>query len=260
MSAKTCSKCGGQGGPRYSRGMCNNCYQMWYRRQTAYGRFEGIFIPSGPVLEHLEKLDRAGIGNGRIGDLAGISRRTVQRLRSSETCRRGTAAKILAIPVPNGPMSEERAGGARISPLGTVRRLRALTAAGYTLKILGERLGTTYQAVAAVQSGRQRYVTVRLARSVAQLFDQLQMIPGPSRSAQLRAQRLGWALPLQWDEDRIDDPKARPFKHASADWMSEYVRLRARGYTQKKVADLMGIHQSSLNKRLQRSREHQEVA
>jgi predicted DNA-binding protein (UPF0251 family) len=53
------------------------------------------------------------------------------------------------------------------------------------------------------------YVTRSTAARVARLYDLLSMRPGPSPIAKRRALAKGWAPPLAWDDDTIDDPRAR---------------------------------------------------
>lgn len=259
MSEKFCAKCGKPTKRWLTRGMCGACYQTWLSRQKAYGRFESAFVPVGPVLAHLNELNRAGLGSARIAELAGVPRRTVQALthsRVSGTCWRSRADAILSVPVPTGPLDDALADGAQIPSAGTVRRLRALTASGYTASDLAQRLGMHFQVVSRIQRGGQPGVTVRIARAVADLFDQLQMTPGPSEHAKTRARQLGWALPLEWDEDAIDNPSAKPFKQALSDqdFTLEYGKLRARGYGNDQIAALLGVHPRSLQKRLWRAR------
>ena len=46
---------------------------------------------------------------------------------------------------------------------------------------------------------------------MAALYDELWNTPGGSAQSERIAARHGWALPIEWDDDRIDDPKARPY-------------------------------------------------
>ncbi|WP_205859648.1 helix-turn-helix domain-containing protein, partial [Phycicoccus flavus] len=53
-------------------------------------------------------------------------------------------------------------------------------------------------------------VTVQRWREVRDVYDRLSMTPGPSPETRGWAVKLGYAPPLAWDEDTIDDPTATP--------------------------------------------------
>lgn len=57
---------------------------------------------------------------------------------------------------------------------------------------------------------RQERVRGPRAAMIARIFDDLHMIPGPSKHATQFAKAKGWLPPLAWDEDTIDDPASVP--------------------------------------------------
>jgi hypothetical protein len=92
-----------------------------------------------------------------------------------------------------------------VDATGTRRRLQALIAIGWPRRALAERLGTRPANIL-----RQRRVRAGTARRVARVYDQLSMTPGPDPRCAEAARRRGWAPPLAWDDDQIDDPRAQP--------------------------------------------------
>lgn len=105
---------------------------------------------------------------------------------------------------------DKLAGKARmVDATGTRRRIQALTAAGWDHTTIAVRLGLAGRS--SVQ-GMLRYQRVRLttAQRVGRLYDQLAGQPGPSVRAAFQARQYGYAPPLAWDEDTIDDPAAGP--------------------------------------------------
>lgn len=100
---------------------------------------------------------------------------------------------------------------------GTVRRLRALCALGYTCADLAPHLGVTAGRVSQITAGRQQQVTRDTATAVRRLYDQFSM-QLPDHPAWLlgRTRRTaaakGWVPPLAWDDHEIDDPDARPYR------------------------------------------------
>lgn len=90
------------------------------------------------------------------------------------------------------------------------RRIHALAAIGWTYDDLAPRLGVTGQNVGYLASRSSGMVQRGIAHRVIRLYDELSMTPGPSNIARLRALSRGWAPPLLWDDDTIDDPNASP--------------------------------------------------
>lgn len=98
-----------------------------------------------------------------------------------------------------------------IGAVGTQRRLQALAFMGWDLTSISARTGVTENVLLHVRSGKQTRVKAAAAARVAAVFDKVSMTPGPSkRTATIATRRYGWAPPLAWDDDTIDDPTATP--------------------------------------------------
>lgn len=97
--------------------------------------------------------------------------------------------------------------------IGTLRRLRALCALGWSTEHLAAELGVIRSAVNNLMIYRDgRTVRPSTANAVAALYDRLSMTPGPSELSRSRAAAKGWAPPLAWDDDEdMDDPKTKPY-------------------------------------------------
>lgn len=106
----------------------------------------------------------------------------------------------------------ERLRGRRrlIDPTGTQRRLQALAALGWPQETLGARLGMRTADIGRISRGEPTRVRSVVAERVCQLYDELSMTPGPSTLSVQRARAKGWAPPLAWDDEAIDDPTATP--------------------------------------------------
>jgi hypothetical protein len=117
-----------------------------------------------------------------------------------------------------------RLDAAYVDPTGTRRRLRALGAIGYPLRSLGVEIGWTSNL------GRLIWGNQRVHRSTAQLvkdaYERLSGTPGPSQRARKAAKRAGYAPPLAWDDDTIDDPDATPNFGAEHDDIVDEVAVR----------------------------------
>lgn len=106
-------------------------------------------------------------------------------------------------------------GGRVLYPgVGVARRLQALARIGWSSPKLAERLGLTRQAVDQLRNGTARpTLTPRTVMAISALYDELWATTptgGYSERTRCYAERMGWAPPLAWDDDGIDDPAAKP--------------------------------------------------
>lgn len=99
-------------------------------------------------------------------------------------------------------------GALSVDAAGTQRRLRALAAIGWSFVELGHRLGMGGCVVSRIAVANSR-VLLATAEKVSALYDELSMIPGGNKTVVTRARMKGWAPPLAWDDDSIDDPSAK---------------------------------------------------
>lgn len=249
----------------------NRVEASWRNRQILYGRWQP-YVDAQPVREHLRTLAAAGIGWRRAAGLARVSTGAVSRILygspgqrpPSQRVRPHTAAAILAVT----PSSDQLAAGALTDSTGSKRRLQALVATGWSQARLARELGLTGANFGAMLRCDQ--VTAGTARAVSELYDQLWDQPPPehdqrARIAASRARRYaaerGWAPPLAWDDDLIDDPGAgpaegwkRPAKRRSADLADEAQELfRRDGYTREHAAARLGVAPSTLDMALRRA-------
>ena len=106
---------------------------------------------------------------------------------------------------------------------GTRRRLQALHRVGWSSQEIGDRLGVTRIAVNNLMR-REGPVRRSTAERIAALYDQVWDQVPPVRTGKAagvrprdmaRAAALGWALPMQWDDETIDDPAATPWTDAA---------------------------------------------
>lgn len=101
---------------------------------------------------------------------------------------------------------------ALVDATGSRRRIHALQAAGYPLEMIVAALGyrSGRHALSPLLSPRRQQIRRERAEQITALYERWSRLPGPSRSARLRAQSAGHAAPAQWRGRDIDDPTARP--------------------------------------------------
>lgn len=114
-------------------------------------------------------------------------------------------------------------GPLQVDPTGTQRRIRALVAIGWKYAEIGERVGVSAARIGHLASGQWSKIYPRTAATVAAVYDDMCMTvpqdPAVLRRGQIRvrdrqrrlAASRGWAPPLAWDDDKIDDPTAKPY-------------------------------------------------
>lgn len=196
-------------------------YAVHRNRLIAYGRWDP-YVDAGPVRAHIEQLQAAGIGWKRVARLAGLAPSTVEKILygapyrgmgPSKRIRHATADKILSVQVG----IEALGGAAVVDATGARRRLQALVAIGWSQSKLASRLGMERSNFGALfERGQMRAETVRAIRD---LYDELWSTLPPqeehrdkiaaNRARRYAAER-GWAPPMAWDDDTIDDPAAEP--------------------------------------------------
>lgn len=187
----------------------------------AYGRYDVGRVPIEPIQEHIRHLQANGISVKQLAKLTGLSLSTLGAIiwgrheRAGQTYTRvtkPTAAKILAIQ----PRPESMAAGRPIDATGTRRRLQALMTLGYSKQELGRRLQVTPSNMTSLMKRDQ--VTASTARKSTALYDQLWNTPRVGTDHRTRisisrtlryAQTNGHLPPMAWDDDTIDNPKAR---------------------------------------------------
>lgn len=107
-------------------------------------------------------------------------------------------------------------GPQMVDSIGVVRRLRALGALGWTSTEIAAHCRFSPDYVARLRGGASKRVLMATALTVYDVYAELADRLGPSSIARRRAARVGWAPPLAWDGDTIDDPDAVPFTAVAA--------------------------------------------
>jgi hypothetical protein len=108
--------------------------------------------------------------------------------------------------------------GLLVPRCSVTRRLEALHAVGWSETAIAARLGVTKQAVNDLRTHPGQHVTVETAADIAAVYDELWNQQATGRTVNRTrnwAAGKGFAPPLAWDDDRIDDPSASPMLDAA---------------------------------------------
>ncbi len=171
-----------------------------------------VVIDAAPAWAYIDTLTAEGWNLTRIAEASGITDDTL-RLRLPRMHRDRIRA-VLA--VTREQMYANAPDNAQVPAVGAQRRIQALQTIGWTSRhITGSscmagqimwrgsrdaRAGDRAELRLTIQAGTWR--------RVRDAYDRLAMEPGPCQRSRKRGAALGWAPPLAWDDDEIDDPKA----------------------------------------------------
>jgi hypothetical protein len=239
------------------------------RKELAYGRWDNGRTAVGPVLQHIAALNAAGVSTRALATRTGVGVTSLQTMKG----RRGRgprqwvtkelAAAVLAVQVPGAAdVPAMIPGRALVDATGTRRRAQALMAIGYTQTDILGRIGRAYAVGYRLWHSRQQQVHAETAEKVAAIYDELAMTTPPdswvTRRARRHASRRGWAPPLAWDDDTIDDPAAAPAPwqrgaEPQNDWIDHVVECREFGWTDERIAASLGLQVESLGRRFDRA-------
>lgn len=187
-----------------------------WRARAKTGDVDAWVLNTTPAREHVDALHKMGMPLGLIAERAGVSGRCITELlayRSSQLTPYVNDALLGVTYVAPKPRAVDH-----VDPTGTRRRIQALIAIGWTFDDLAAQMGFSDRNLSRTIGAS--FVTVRVERTVRDVYDRLwHVVPADSigsRRARRRAHVEGWLPPLAWDDDIIDDPKAKPDMKAIA--------------------------------------------
>ncbi len=144
---------------------------------------------------------------------------------------------------------------ARHDSIGTARRLQALMAIGYSQGQLSREVGIHQSYISKLMRNSRGRVNADTHNRVVAVYDRLSMTPGPCQQARNKAHRRGWAPPLAWDEDTIDQPDAQPARAHRQRWVpwdERYYELRELGYSDLEILGKLKIEPESMLRQMAR--------
>lgn len=251
-------------GCRCTRCRAANAAAANRRRMAINAGRHQFMVDAEPVRQHVLAIQHAGLSYQRIAQLAGVSREIVGRLLYGSPStgvpptRRlpgRTAKALLAVRITQLPPH------GWVPAIGTQRRLRALAAIGWSAAQLADQFGagtTKHPLTQLMRAGADRRVTVATALRVREIYDELWnvdpvtagAIPGLARLVRDRSASKGWAPPMAWDDDTIDDPAAEPDRGdetaRSLALFEDSEELLAEGFTLAQAAERLGISKNTL--------------
>lgn len=190
-------------------------------------------VPAEPTRVHIGRLLLAGVSVREMAEQSGAAHTTISRIRSGAamTIWRSTADAVLGIRLPE----MARPGGLSYVPaVGSVRRLQALAARGFTLTAVAGALECSTRLVFMVRSGKRRSVHVETHQAVARLYERWWnadpvengVAPDRVKACIGNARQHGWASSGHWDDEALDDPAGFPDWTGACGTSKGYTRHR----------------------------------
>lgn len=224
----------------------------------------GPLIDAEPTREHIARLQSFGFSVKTLHRLSGVSMKSLASLiwgvegrEPSSQVRQETADRIMAV----RPRFELLSPVSKVSVTGTRRRVQALQVIGWSPLRIAADLSATANYLSKISLGHVPKVTVRTAIAVREVYEELwsqQPPQGTDRQRMVatrmrrKAARYGWAPPMAWDDDTIDDPAAEPQGVARPNLkrrlpsVDELAWLMDQGETQEAIAMRFKVHVKSL--------------
>lgn len=151
-------------------------------------------------------------------------------------------------------LREVQEGALLMPAVGVVRRLHALRAIGWRLQDIADSLDVSTGALSSLlyKNRDQTHVTRSLYTRVLATYDRMSATPGPSPMTRDRALKAGFAPPLAWDDDTIDDPNAEPVgvwdgERESLD-LDEWLFLVRAGELPERAAERCGVQLTTVDR------------
>jgi hypothetical protein len=155
--------------------------------------------------DHVAGLVAAGVSVRRVAGLAGVSWNTVHVVLAGSPAPAGAGRRLLGVTL-----------AAAGTPEGARRRLRALSRLGWPAAVLAAAAGTGERHLRAVCLGAEPVPA--LIAGARRAYEELRDVDPAGRGVPAaessvvasEAAGAGWAPPVAWDDDAIDDPAASP--------------------------------------------------
>lgn len=182
-----------------------------WRKQWRVDNYHGIkrLVPTTAVEAHIRNLvDNHRVSHRAIAEAAGVSPFIVSDISRGikKSLHRDTEKAILGVSFA-AVLKRPNAEGF-VPNVGGRRRIQALMAMGWRHQDLSPIAGLN---TANIIHQRGEWFTKRKHDAIKRLYDQLWDKRGPATTLSInRIIKAGYAPPLAWDDDTIDDPNAEP--------------------------------------------------
>lgn len=233
---------------------CSSARSKW-AKQRRMARSKSV--PAGPVRDHVTNLIAAGMSPESVAELADLYPQTVRDLidRPRHYVLTATATRLMRCTL-------------GYTAIGTRRRVQALSAIGWRLSDMADEMGVSLTSLSETLRIESRAMMryERMAK-IARAYERMSnRCPNPSPVTLRIAARRGYAPPLAWDDDTIDDQRVQPQgiddlqrRISRGELVDELLRQAAAGRSWSEACNRLGYERSSLARRLHRAGRYSEV-
>lgn len=205
---------------------CEECTRAARRQAKAYRMGIDLdprrWLSARDLAELIAGLRASGYSYRDLSRLTGMGVSAIRRYayRRQGRVLRSAVGPLLRVR-PAGPVPDGASTG-YVDATGPRRRLQALAAVGWPLRVQAERTGLTASALSRIRGGRVLVVRAATAELVRRAYQSMSrrppvesQYPGASQ-VRAEARRRGWVPALCWeDEEARDDPAAVPDRAAA---------------------------------------------
>lgn len=215
----------------------------------------GGLVPASPVLAHLDALIANGMTSRRIARVCGVNESTIRGIcrRPTGTVHKRVADRILTV----------RPG---VTAVGLTRRVRALAALGWSTRVVAEVAKLNLDTVTALRRGETANPKAVAVAGILRAYAELSMrTPARGRSStpvRHEAERQGWAPPLAWDDDSIDNPDAKPqgAGYEPPTVIEQIRELEEQGLSRDQIARVRGVSRDAIHQAISRAQRQERAA
>lgn len=169
-------------------------------------------VPADTARAHILAFRQNNISYDRIARASGYSYNTIRdiALGYRKAISSSIAAGILAIPSGWSSDLDWTAEKSLFAAIGATRRLQALYAIGIPVTTMARESRLSKDSVNRLVSGQWVRLDGARVANIKAAYDRLWAAPGSNALTRQRARREGWAGPLHWNDESIDDPNGFP--------------------------------------------------
>ncbi|TMR92858.1 hypothetical protein [Nonomuraea basaltis] len=196
-------------------------YGQKRRSQMKAGTWRGL-VDAEQARQHVRNLHQTWlVSYDAIGELVGIYGMTVKHIAEGTPSRQLPPPARITARISDALLTvtvDDLPENCMVNAVGSMRRLRALSVAGWSVRQVAGRSGANWVGLKILRRGERTTVLLRTARLIRDAYEEMiQLDPHDHMRAsaltmcRTEAAANGWHPPTAWADD-IDDPDVKPWE------------------------------------------------
>jgi hypothetical protein len=218
-------------------------------------------MPLELVRPRVLALRAAGVSQRALGAAAGCSATHIRDIELGRfaTVQRRLALRLLEVRFDTVIAARTRPDD-RVPAIGAIRRVGALLALGHTHAAITAAGGPGWNSENVTGNVGRCWTFLRCHEAARAAYEALSGTPGTSVRTRFRALATGYAPPLCWDDEDLDDPAATPHGVRSRTArrevldLDEFMRLVRFGESPARAAERSGVGLSAVEQAARRAK------